>query len=69
MKSLFINLTLIAFLFGFSSCASSSDENNSKETVEVVDEKLVEESTNDNMFYQVPTPNELFAVLKNSDTV
>ena len=67
MKSLFINLTLIAFLFGFSSCASSSDENNSKETVEVVDEKLVEESTNDNMFYQVPTPNELFAVLKNSD--
>jgi len=67
MKSLFINLTLIAFLFGFSSCASSSDENNSKETVEVVDEKLVEESANDNMFYQVPTPNELFAVLKNSD--
>jgi len=67
MKSLFINLTLIAFLFGFSSCASSSDENNSKETVEVVDEELVEESTNDNMFYQVPTPNELFAVLKNSD--
>lgn len=67
MKSLFINLTLIAFLFGFSSCASYSDENNSKETVEVVDEKLVEESTNDNMFYQVPTPNELFAVLKNSD--
>lgn len=67
MKSLFINLTLIAFFFGFSSCASSSDENNSKETVEVVDEELVEESTNDNMFYQVPTPNELFAVLKNSD--
>jgi hypothetical protein len=67
MKSLFINLSLISFLFGFSSCASSSDENNSKETVEVVDEELVEESTNDNMFYQVPTPNELFAVLKNSD--
>jgi len=67
MKSLFINLSLISFLFGFSSCASSSDENSSKETVEVVDEELVEESTNDNMFYQVPTPNELFAVLKNSD--
>lgn len=67
MKSLFINLSLISFLFGFSSCASSSDENNSKETVEVVDEELVVESTNDNMFYQVPTPNELFAVLKNSD--
>ena len=67
MKSLFIKISLISFLFGFSSCASSSDENNSKETVEVVDEELVEESTNDNMFYQVPTPNELFAVLKNSD--
>ena len=67
MKSLFTNLILMSFVFGVSSCSSSSDENNSKEAVEVVAEELVEETTNDHVFYQVPTPNELFAVLKNSD--
>ena len=67
MKSLFTNLFLISFAFGVSSCSSNTDENNSQEPVEVVTEELVEETTNDNVFYQMPTPNELFAVLKNND--
>ena len=67
MKSLFTNLFLISFVFGVTSCSSSSDENNSPETVQELTEELVEEKSNDNIFYQVPTPNELFAVLKNSN--
>ena len=67
MKSLFTNLFLISFAFGVTSCSSNSDENNSQEAVEVVAEELVEETTIDNVFYQMPTPNELFAVLKNND--
>ena len=67
MKSLFTNLFLISFVFGVSSCSSSPDENNSPETVQELTEELVEEKPNDNIFYQVPTPNELFAVLKNSN--
>ena len=55
------------FVFGATSCSSNSDEDNSQEAVEVVSEELVKETSNDNVFYQVPTPNELFAVLKNSD--
>ena len=67
MKSLFTNLFLMSLAFGVSSCSSSSDEVNSQEAVEVVTEELAKEATNDNVFYQMPTPNELFAVLKNSD--
>ena len=67
MKSLFTNLFLVSFVFGVTSCSSSSDEDNSQEPVEVITEELAEETINDNVFYQVPTPNELFAVLKNSD--
>ena len=67
MKSLFTNLFLMSLAFGVLSCSSSSDDANSQEAVEVVTEELVEDATNDNVFYQMPTPNELFAVLKNSD--
>lgn len=67
MKSLFTNLFLMSIAFGVLSCSSSSDDANSQEAAEVVTEELVEEATNDNVFYQMPTPNELFAVLKNSD--
>ena len=67
MKSLFINLFLISLVFVANSCSSSSDEDISQETVDIVNDELVEDSINDNIFYQVPTPNELFAVLKNSD--
>ena len=57
----------MSLAFGVSSCSSSSDEAKPQEAVEVVTEELVEEVINDNVFYQMPTPNELFAVLKNSD--
>ena len=67
MKSLFTNLFLISFAFGVFSCSSSSDEAKPQEAVDVVTQELVEEAINDNVFYQMPTPNELFAVLKNSD--
>ena len=67
MKSLFTNLFLMSFVFGVTSCSSSPDENNPPETVQELTEELVEEKPNDNIFYQVPTPNELFAVLKNSN--
>lgn len=64
MKILFTNLIILLFVLGLSSCSSSSDEDKSQKSVQVV---LKEEPTNDNVFYQVPTPNELFAVLKNSN--
>ena len=57
----------MSFVLGVTSCSSSSDENNSPEAVQELTEELVEEKLNDNIFYQVPTPNELFAVLKNSN--
>ena len=64
MKILFTNLIILLFVLGLTSCSSSSDEDKSQNSVQVV---LKEEPTNDNVFYQVPTPNELFAVLKNSN--
>jgi hypothetical protein len=65
MKILFTNLIILLFVLGLSSCSSSSDEDKSQETVQVVIKEV--ETISDNIFYQVPTPNELFAVLKNSN--
>jgi hypothetical protein len=67
MKILFTNLIILLFVLGLSSCSSSSDEDKSQKSVQVVLKEEQEEPTNDNVFYQVPTPNELFAVLKNSN--
>ena len=67
MKILFTNLIILLFVLGLFSCSSSSDEDISQESVQVVIEESQKEPTNDNVFYQVPTPNELFAVLKNSN--
>lgn len=67
MKILFTNLIILLFVLGLSSCSSSSDEGESQKSVQVVLKEEQEEPTNDNVFYQVPTPNELFAVLKNSN--
>lgn len=60
---------MIAFAFSLYSCSGASedtipseDTNSSEETVS----PEVSSTPDDNMFYQVPTPNELFAVLKNS---
>ena len=67
MKILFTNLLTLTIALGLSSCSSSSDENLPENTSQEVTEELEEETTNDNVFYQVPTPNELFAVLKNTN--
>ena len=67
MKILFKNLIILLFVIGLFSCSSSSDEDKSQDSVQLVIEEPQEESTYDNMFFQVPTPNELFAVLKNSN--
>ena len=64
MKILFTNLIILLYVLGLSSCSSSSDDDKSHKSVQVV---LKEEPSDDNVFYQVPTPNELFAVLKNSN--
>ena len=66
MKILFTNLLTLTIALWLSSCSSSSDENHPENTSQEVTEEL-EETTNDNVFYQVPTPNELFAVLKNTN--
>jgi hypothetical protein len=67
MKILFTNLIILLFVLGLSSCSSSSDEDKSQKSVQVVLKEEQQKPNNDNVFYQVPTPNELFAVLKNSN--
>ena len=68
MKNLHNKLFTITIALILASCSS-----NTEETVvnEPASESIQEESSNksdaDNLFYQVPTPNELFAVLKNSN--
>ncbi len=67
MINKYIAKTLVlSFLVGsLSSCQSSDSENISVE--EVVQDEVVNDSeqiVDDGIFYQVPTPNELFAVLK-----
>ena len=68
MKNLYNKLFTITIALILASCSS-----NTEETVvnEPASESIQEESSNksdaDNLFYQVPTPNELFAVLKNSN--
>jgi len=50
------------------SCSSNTEEAVVDEEVsEITQEESIEETAADNLFYQVPTPNELFAVLKNSN--
>lgn len=50
------------------SCSSNTEEAVvDEEVLEITQEESIEETAADNLFYQVPTPNELFAVLKNSN--
>lgn len=67
MKILFTNLIILLFVLGLSSCSTSSEEDKSQESVQLALKEVEEEPIDDNVFYQVPTPNELFAVLKNSN--
>ncbi len=69
MKIKNIKILSIAFIFSIISCSSPKSEGDTNidemETeVEITDD--VSEETSD-VFYQVPTPNELFAVLKNAN--
>ena len=68
MKNLNNKLFTITIALFLASCSSSTEEAVVKEAVSgTVNEESNTESAADNLFYQVPTPNELFAVLKNAN--
>ena len=68
MKNLKYKLFTITIALFLASCSSNTEETVANEAVsETIQEESNEESVADNLFYQVPTPNELFAVLKNSN--
>ncbi len=60
---------ILSFLVGtFFSCESSNSESSTDEVVVEIEENIVSETiVDDGISYQVPTPNELFAVLKYAD--
>jgi|TARA_B100001094_G_scaffold115313_1_gene111240 hypothetical protein len=67
MKNLNNKLFTITIALFLASCSSNTEEAVVNEAVsETIQEEPDNESAADNLFYQVPTPNELFAVLKNS---
>ena len=68
MKNLKYKLFTITTSLFLASCSSNTEEVAVNEAVsETIQEDSNDESAADNLFYQVPTPNELFAVLKNSN--
>ena len=69
MKTLYTYLLITFFALSIASC-SNSNESEVSDTDEVVNQAVEDSTTDDvdnHMFYQVPTPNELFAVLKNAE--
>ena len=69
MKTLYNYLLITFFAFSIASC-SNSNESEVSVSDEVVTQAVEDSTTDDvdnHMFYQVPTPNELFAVLKNAE--
>jgi hypothetical protein len=60
---------ILSFLVGtFFSCESSNSESSTDEVVVEIEENIATETiVDDGISYQVPTPNELFAVLKYAD--
>ena len=70
MKIKSFRILNVAFVLTLFACSSPQTENKS-DSDPVIEEPsaVIEEPAADNgVFYQVPTPNELFAVLKNSNT-
>ena len=68
MKNLHNKLFTITIALFLASCSSNSEEAVVNESAsESIQEESNNETAADNLFYQVPTPNELFAVLKNSN--
>lgn len=68
MKNLNNKLFTITIALILASCSSNTEEVVVNEPAsESIQEESDNETAADNLFYQVPTPNELFAVLKNSN--
>ena len=70
MKILYTHFLITIFAFSITSCSNSNEAEvpaASEEVVGQIEEESTSEVVEDHMFYQVPTPNELFAVLKNAD--
>ena len=68
MKNLYNKLFTITIALIIASCSSNTEEAVVNEAAsESIQEESNNETASDNLFYQVPTPNELFAVLKNSN--
>ena len=68
MKNLYNKLFTITIALILASCSSNTEEAVVNESAsESIQEESDNETSADNLFYQVPTPNELFAVLKNSN--
>ena len=68
MKNLYNKLFTLIMALILASCSSNTEEAVvDEEVLEITQEESIEETAADNLFYQVPTPNELFAVLKNSN--
>ena len=70
MKILYTHFLITIFAFSITSCSNSNEAEvpaASEEVVGQIEEEPTSEVVEDHMFYQVPTPNELFAVLKNAD--
>lgn len=70
MKILYTHFLITIFAFSITSCSNSNEAEvpaASEEVVGQIEEEPTSEVVEDHMFYQVPTPNELFAVLKNAE--
>ena len=70
MKILYTQFLITIFAFSITSCSNSNEAEvpaASEEVVGQIEEESTSEVVEDHMFYQVPTPNELFAVLKNAE--
>ena len=69
MKILYTHFLITIFAFSITSCSNSNEAEvpAASEEVGQIEEESTSEVVEDHMFYQVPTPNELFAVLKNAE--
>ena len=67
MKFNFINLIIIILISFLVSCAGSESKVVEEEDSDPVLEVEVSEDSIDDVFYQVPSPNDLFNVLKDVD--
>ena len=70
MKIKTFKILSLAFALTIIACSSPQTESELVDQVPEEESEIVQDGSNqiDDVFYQVPTPNELFAVLKNSNT-